>query len=104
MEKAVVDTATQISVINTKLANTLTPPLCIFKEVTLKGVGEKSWLKANYSKNASIEIERVQLKWPFIVADITDQVIIGLDLNNALIDFHDKRVNIQGMQVKTEVL
>lgn len=104
--KAIVDTAAQISVITRKLANSLTPPLHIGKEVTLKGVGENSWLKANYSKDANIEIEGVQFKWPVIVADITDQVIIGLDFlsaHNALID-HDQSVNIQGIQAKAEVL
>lgn len=56
--------------------------------MTIKGVGENSWLKASYLKDANIEIERVQFKWPFIVADITDQVVIGLDVlsaHNALI-------------------
>lgn len=41
------------------------------------------------------------------MADLTDQVIIGLDFlsaNNALIDLHDKSINIQGIQVKAEVL
>ena len=92
-EKAIVDTAAQISVINRKLANSLTPPLNIGKEVTLKGVGENSWLKANYSHDANIEIEGIQFKWPVIIADITDQVIIGLDFlsaNNALIDLNDQ--------------
>lgn len=45
-------------------------------------------MKASYLKDANIEIERVQFKWPFIVADITDQVVIGLDVlsaHNALI-------------------
>lgn len=103
LEKAIVDTAAQISVINKELANSLTPPLHIGKEVTFKGVGENSWLKVNYSKDANIEIEGVQFKWPVIVADIADQVIIGLDFlsaHNALIDLHDKSVNIQGIQVK----
>lgn len=107
LEKAIVDTAAQISVINIKLANPLTPPIHIGKEVTLMGIGKKRWLKANYSKDANIEIEGVQFKWPVIVADITDQVIIGLDIlsaDNALIDLHDKSVNIQGIQVKAEVL
>lgn len=61
----------------------------------------------NYSKDANIEIEGVQFKWPVIVADITDQVIVGLDFlsaHNALIDLHDQSVNIQGIQVKAEVL
>lgn len=35
LEKAIVDTAKQISVINRKLANSLTPPLHIGNEVTL---------------------------------------------------------------------
>lgn len=59
-------------------------------------------VESYYSKDAF-----VQLKWSVIVADITDQVIIGLDFlraHNALIDLHDKSVNIQGMQVKSEVL
>jgi predicted aspartyl protease len=38
--KAIVDTAAQISVINKKLASSLTPPLSLGKEVTLKGVGD----------------------------------------------------------------
>ena len=106
-EKAIVDTAAQISVINRKLANSLTPPLNIGKEVTLKGVGGNSWLKANYSHDANIEIEGIQFKWPVIIADITDQVIIGLDFlsaNNALIDLNAQSINIQGIQLKAEVL
>lgn len=41
------------------------------------------------------------------MADITDQVIIGLDFlkaNNAVIDLRDRNINIQGIQVKAEVL
>lgn len=49
LEKDIVDTAAQISVINRKLANSLTPPLNIGK-VTLKGVGENSWLKATIQR------------------------------------------------------
>jgi hypothetical protein len=37
-EKAIVDTAAQISVINREFANSLTSPLNIGKDVTLKGV------------------------------------------------------------------
>ena len=40
-EKTIVDNSVLISVINRKLANSLTPPLNIGKEVKLKGVAEK---------------------------------------------------------------
>lgn len=79
LEKAIVDTAAQISAINRKLANPLTPHSHI----------GNSWLKANYSKDTNIEIEGFQFKWSVIVADKTDQVVIGLDFLNALIDLHD---------------
>ena len=38
----------------------------------IKGVGENSWLKANYSHDDNIEIEGIQFKWSVIIADITD--------------------------------
>lgn len=40
------------------------------------------------------------------MADITDQVIIGLNFlsaHNALVDLHEKSPTIQGIQVKAEV-
>lgn len=76
LDKAIVDTSAQISVINSMLANSLTPSLHIGKKVTLKVGEENSWLKANYSKDANSEIEGVQFKWPVIMADITDQVTL----------------------------
>lgn len=57
-EKTIVDTAAEISVIY----NSLKPTLNIGKEGTLKGVGKNSWLKANYSHGANIEIEGKEFK------------------------------------------
>lgn len=64
-------------------------------------------MKANYSKDANIKIDGVQFKGTVNVADITDDVIIGLDFlsaHNALFDPQDKSVNLQGIQVKAEVI
>ena len=105
-EKVILDTSAHISVINRMLANTLTRPLNL-GEVTRHGVGENSWFKANYSHDANIEIERIQFKWPVIIAVKTDQVNSGLDFlcaNNAIIDLHDQSINIQGVKLKAQVL
>lgn len=64
-------------------------------------------MKANYSKDANIKIDGAQFKGTVNVADITDDVIIGLDFlsaHNALFDLQDKSVNLQGIQVKAEVI
>ena len=80
--EAIIDTGAQITVINEKLAKQLKIPEVRGDPMYLKGVpvDENTKIKARNGGEARIVIGKTEAKWQLIVAEITDHVIIGLDL------------------------
>lgn len=63
----------------------------------LKGIDEHSKIKARNGGEARILIGKTETKWRLIVAEITDHVIIGLDLLyhlHAIIDLAEYTIKI----------
>ncbi|CAC5375552.1 unnamed protein product [Mytilus coruscus] len=94
---AVVDTAAQVTIISEKFMKKLQPPLELKSSVTLKGAGAENKIKARYANRVSIRMGKTETKWQIIVADITDSLLLGLDILQhlkAVIDLANYTVKI----------
>ena len=76
---AIIDTAAQVTVINSKLARQVGLDLSGAEKVTLRGVGVNSELEAFLVKGVRLVIGRKVYRWDVYVAHITDEFILGLD-------------------------
>jgi len=105
--EALIDTAAQVTVINEKFANTLEIPLKIGHRVSLKGAGNDTSIRARYADKVVINIGQTETRWRIIVADISDPVIIGLDLLKhlkAIIDLVDFNIIIKGEKIPAYIM
>ena len=96
---AVVDTAAHVSVMSRKFFKTLAPAPKLIEKIILKGIGENSQLEAEKTTNIRLKIGNLRTKWSFVVADITDEIILGIDFlqhYNAVIDLTDYSVKLRG--------
>ena len=97
--EAIIDTGAHITVINEKLAKQLKIPEVRGDPMYLKGVpvDENTKIKARNGGEARIVMGKTEAKWQLIVAEITDHVIIGLDLLchlHAIIDLTEYTIKI----------
>jgi len=96
---AIIDTAAQVTVLSYYFAKSLNPPLKTGNFVILKGAGKDSDISARYASSVTIKIGKTETKWRVIVANITDSVILGLDVLKhvkAVINLVDYEVAING--------
>ena len=77
--EAILDTGAQITVISEELAKKARLPSRSGEPVYLKGV-QDSVVRARSGGKARVAIGKTETKWHLIVAKITDDIIIGLDL------------------------
>ncbi|VDI25418.1 Hypothetical predicted protein [Mytilus galloprovincialis] len=77
---AIVDTAAQVTVINFDFAKSLDPAIEVKEPVILKGAGKDNSITARYTDRVAIKVGKTETRWRVIVADITDPVILGLDV------------------------
>ena len=103
---AVVDTAAQISVMSRKFYDKITPKPMLRDRLVLKGVGDSSEINGWITDTVKIRIGNGIRKWKMVVAEITDDVILGLDFltdQKAVIDLNDFTVQIQGVAVPSKI-
>jgi len=81
----VVDSAAEVSVLNKSLLHQLGPKVKLKQDIILKGVGRGSRIEARYTDNLDVKLGSLEAKWKFVVADISDDIILGIDF---LVNFH----------------
>ena len=77
--KAVIDTAAQISVINTNFVEEHLPNLKFSGAYSLNGINADAPLRASMSEEPDICLGNKVFKWKVLKADIADSCILGLD-------------------------
>ena len=77
--KAVIDTAAQISVINTNFVEEHLPNLRFSGAYSLNGINADAPLCASMSEELEISLGNKIFKWKVLKADIADSCILGLD-------------------------
>lgn len=96
---AVVDTAAQVSVISWNFYYTLISKPKLVDTIILRGAGEFSEMNASVTDKIELKIGKSSLQWSMIVADITDNVILGIDFlihQKAVINLADYTVQLHG--------
>ncbi|CAG2198565.1 KRAB [Mytilus edulis] len=104
---AIVDTAAQVTVINFDFAKSLNPAIEVKEPVILKGAGKDNSITARYADRVAIKVVKTETRWRVIVADITDPVILGLDVLQhikAVINLVDLTITVDGEKLAAAVL
>ena len=103
---AVLDTAAQVSVMSYKFYQKLRSPPALSDHVMLKGI-DKSNLDSRICNNVPIEFGQFKCKWNFVVADISDSILLGLDFlehHQAILNLQDFSVSIEQMKMPIKCL
>ena len=87
---AVLDTAAQVSVMSYKFYQKLRSSPVLSDHVMFKGI-DKSNLDSRICNNVPIEFGQFKSKWNFVVADISDSILLGLDF----LEHHQAIINLQ---------
>ncbi|VDI12065.1 Hypothetical predicted protein [Mytilus galloprovincialis] len=104
---AIVDTAAQVTVINFDFAKSLDPAIEVKEPVILRGAGKDNSITARYTDRVAIKVGKTETRWRVIVADITDPVILGLDVLQhikAVINLVDLTITVDGEKLAAAVL
>ena len=81
--QAVIDTAAQVTVINEELYQRLKSSSDVIEHVNLKDVTARNMIPAKLLKSVDIKIGSKCYPWNIYVANIADEVILGLDFLRA---------------------
>ncbi|CAG2235895.1 unnamed protein product [Mytilus edulis] len=95
----VIDTAAQVSVISKTFFDQLTYKPKIKGNIILKGAGACSEINAGIAENVNLDIGSSTVKWDMVVAEITDNLILGIDFlesQKAIIDLTDYSIKLKG--------
>ena len=98
----VIDTAAQVSVISKTFFDQLTYKPKIKGNIILKGAGTCSEINAGIAENVNLDIGSSTVKWDMVVAEITDNLILGIDFlesQKAIIDLTDYSIKLKGEKV-----
>ncbi|CAG2187715.1 unnamed protein product [Mytilus edulis] len=98
----VIDTAAQVSVISKTFFDQLTYKPKIKGNIILKGAGACSEINAGIAENVNLDIGSSTVKWDMVVAEITDNLILGIDFlesQKAIIDLTDYSIKLKGEKV-----
>ncbi|VDI70192.1 Hypothetical predicted protein [Mytilus galloprovincialis] len=98
----VIDTAAQVSVICKTFFDQLTYKPKIKGNIVLKGAGACSEINAEIAENVNLDIGSSTVKWDMVVAEITDNLILGIDFlesQKAIIDLTDYSIKLKGEKV-----
>ncbi|GFO20024.1 DNA damage-inducible protein 1 [Plakobranchus ocellatus] len=104
---AIVDTAAEITVISEEVYRRLIPKprLSGKRRVQMAGKGQASW--ANLVGPISVKVGPLSTQETIYVAQINDDMLLGvdyLDKYNAVIDFEDHILQVQGEQIPLRTL
>jgi hypothetical protein len=103
----VVDTAAQVSVINSSLFEQIVPRPKLQGRIILKGADKFSEIEAKLAEQIKIQIGNTFINWNMDVADITDSVILGiyfLEKNRAVIDLSDYSIRLNGQNIPSVII
>ena len=104
---AIIDTAAQVTVINRDFFQTLENRPSVVETVNLKGASDSNLMLANYVKEVPLQIGTSKYKWNVFVADISDQMILGLDFlkeSQAVVDLRKCEMVIGGKSIAARYL
>jgi hypothetical protein len=103
----VVDTAVQVSVINSSLFEQIVPRLKLQGRMILKGADTLSESEAKLAEKIKIQIGSTFINWNMVAADITDSVILGiyfLEKQRAVIDLSDYSIRLNGQNIPSVII
>ena len=103
----VVETAAQVSVINSSLFEQIVPRPKLQGQMILKGADTLSESEAKLAEKIKIQIGSTFINWNMVVADITDNVILGiyfLEKNRAVIDLSDYSIRLNGQNIPSVII
>lgn len=104
---AVVDTAAQVSVMSRRFFERLKPRPKLTNTIILKGAGDFSEMEARVAEEVLFRIGQTKVKWNMVVADLTDDVILGIDFlahQKAVINLTDYSVEFRGEKIPSTVI
>lgn len=104
---AVVETAAQVSVMSRRFFERLKPRPKLTTTIILKGAGEFSEMEARVAGKVLFRIGQIKIKWNMVVADITDDVILGIDFlehQKAGINLTDYSIELRGEKIPSTVI
>lgn len=76
---AIIDTASEVTLISDKLYNSFQSPPSVLEEFTLRGAGREMEMKGYLIDLTSIDLDGLKFKEKLYVAPIEDEMLIGLD-------------------------
>jgi hypothetical protein len=82
--KGVIDSAAQVTVLSTRVFNKLPKSTPITGKVRLQGVESTTGILAQVAPQITLGIGQEELQWETYVAEIDDDILIGLDLLTAI--------------------
>ena len=103
----VVDTAAQVSVINSSLFEQIVPKSKLQGRMILKGADTFSESEAKLAEQIKIQIGSTFINWNMVAADITDSVILGIyfmEKQRAVIDLSDYSIRLNGQNIPSVII
>ena len=85
----VIDSGAQVSILSTKLYHKLCDKPRLADSVIIKGINKSGTLQAKVAENLSLEVGKSKISVNMLVADIEDELILGLDFleaNKVIVD------------------
>lgn len=93
----VVDSGAQVSILSTALYNRLSKKPVLSDQVYIKGISTVGRIRAEVAEKVPFRIGKTDLQLNMLVADINDEMILGLDflnLNKAIVDYGQYTMNL----------
>ena len=94
--EAIVDSGAQVSVISRDLVEKLKKEIKLSDFITLKGAERQSNFQARITDGVKVEIGKIKTKWKFIAANISDNIILGMDF----LDEHKAVIDLSNYSIK----
>jgi len=99
---AVIDTGAQVSVISKTFANKLDVPPSSFERVKLKNAQKGSSMEGKVAKGLVLHIGTQTYPWDLVVADISDDLILGYDFlkfNHSVLNLNENSLVLNGESI-----
>ncbi|ELU04249.1 hypothetical protein CAPTEDRAFT_201702 [Capitella teleta] len=103
LTKAVLDTASQVTVMSEDMFEKIADPAPIKAEtVFLKGAAKEGGMRSHRYKDLKLRLGGKEYRWDFYVAPISDDLLLGLDFMEAhstVIDLADKVIILENERI-----
>ena len=99
---AVLDTATQVTVMGEKLYKKIKPSPILTESIKLKGAGKDNFINGQYAEDVKIQIGDIKTKCRIVVGNMSDEFLLGLDFlqrHRAVINLDTYTVQLNGTTI-----